>query len=533
MFPQSIRWRLPLTYAGIAFIAALILGIALLATLRGYYAERERLHLTDNAHAILDTVQRLRALHAGDAAIAEQLRSLAFIMQTRVRILDADTRIVTDTGSPATILSIATWNHDLFVDSAFEAGPEPGLRLSVESGVPPEGVALSRAGSMTLTDAPLPLESFPRTDAPLFSAGGEMSQDVVMFAVASTPYGFDLAGEVTPGGISDQVVRLPMRNAIGMLTGYIELSEGASLGSHIVGNVAGALVFAGVVALVIAAIIGWFASRRITDPVLALTNGAEQMARGKLNSRVRVAAKDEFGTLATTFNEMAAQVEATITALRRFVADAAHELHTPLTALRADLELAATETDPARQIEYVRRAHAQVRRLEMLTNNLLDLSRLESKTRSAPFRPVNVAQLVRELSEAYASRAEQVGVGFALDLPDAPLIVVGDELQLRRAIGNLLDNAIKFTPEGGTVALGVARADQRVTVTVNDTGIGIPADDLPGLFSRFHRGRNAAAYPGSGLGLAIIRAIMDAHHGDIRVASIPGSTRFTLLLPTA
>jgi signal transduction histidine kinase len=140
---------------------------------------------------------------------------------------------------------------------------------------------------------------------------------------------------------------------------------------------------------------------------------------------------------------------------------------------------------------------------------------------------------VRELSETYASRAEQAGVNFALNVPEGALTVRGDDLQLRRAVGNLLDNAIKFTPEGGTVVVSAARKDHCVTITVNDTGIGIPADDLPGLFSRFHRARNANTYPGSGLGLAIIRAIVDAHHGGISVDSAPGATRFVIQLPAA
>ncbi|MBK8031271.1 MAG: HAMP domain-containing histidine kinase [Chloroflexi bacterium] len=235
-------------------------------------------------------------------------------------------------------------------------------------------------------------------------------QDVITFAVSSTPYGFDLAGEVTPGVTSDQMVRLPIQTDDGTLNGYVELSEGAGFGAHIIESVATALVYAGGLALVIAALIGWLASRQITDPVLALTAGAGHMAQGQLHTRVDSKARGELGALATTFNEMAAQVEATVTALRRFVADAAHELHTPLTALRADLELAATETNPVQQTAYIRRAHAQVHRLEVLTNNLLDLSRLEAKTRSTPFQPVDLAQLVRELSETYASRAEQAGV---------------------------------------------------------------------------------------------------------------------------
>ncbi|MBK9746028.1 MAG: HAMP domain-containing histidine kinase [Chloroflexi bacterium] len=533
MLPQSIRWRLPLTYVGIAFIATLILGAALLATLRGYYANRERLHLEDNAVVISETVQLLRSTNRSSTEIAEQMRSLSFLMQARVRILDTAGNVVTDSGSPPTLLSLGTTETMLANPAPFdgtyvaggigqiivEAAPSgdvmPLIDMEYTEAVPVDTMVPARALSLVQSDV---------------SIG---HQDVITFAVSSTPYGFDLAGEVTPGVTSDQMVRLPIQTDDGTLNGYVELSEGAGFGAHIIESVATALVYAGGLALVIAALIGWLASRQITDPVLALTAGAGHMAQGQLHTRVDSKARGELGALATTFNEMAAQVEATVTALRRFVADAAHELHTPLTALRADLELAATETNPVQQTAYIRRAHAQVHRLEVLTNNLLDLSRLEAKTRSTPFQPVDLAQLVRELSETYASRAEQAGVNFALNVPEGALTVRGDDLQLRRAVGNLLDNAIKFTPEGGTVVVSVARKDHCVTITVNDTGIGIPADDLPGLFSRFHRARNANTYPGSGLGLAIIRAIVDAHHGGISVDSAPGATQFVVQLPAA
>ncbi|MBE2268582.1 MAG: HAMP domain-containing histidine kinase [Anaerolinea sp.] len=533
VLPQSIRWRLPLTYVGIAFIATLILGAALLATLRGYYAERERLHLEDNALVISDTVQRLRSANHTSEQIAEQLRSLSFLMQARVRILDSAGNVVADSGSPPTLLSLGTTDTML-------ANPTPFEGTYVTGGVGQIIVEAAPSGEfMPLIDMEYseaaPVDTMRPSQA-LSLVQDEVSigqQDVITFAVSSTPYGFDLAAEVTPGITSDQVVRWPIETLDGTLSGYVELSEGAGFGAHIIESVTIALVFAGGLALLIAALIGWLASRQITNPVLALTAGAGYMAQGHLHTRVDSKARGELGALATTFNEMAAQVEATVTALRRFVADAAHELHTPLTALRADLELAATETNPIQQTAYIRRAHAQVHRLEVLTNNLLDLSHLESKTRSTPFQPIDLAQIVRELSETYASRAEQAGVNFALNVPEGTLIVRGDDLQLRRAVGNLLDNAIKFTPEGGTVLVSAVRKEHCVILTVNDTGIGIPADDLAGLFSRFHRARNANTYPGSGLGLAIIRAIVDAHHGGISVDSEPGATRFVVQLPAA
>jgi two-component system sensor histidine kinase MprB len=225
---------------------------------------------------------------------------------------------------------------------------------------------------------------------------------------------------------------------------------------------------------------------------------------------------------------MADQVEETITTLRRFVSDAAHELHSPLTALQTDLELSADEADPAKQRDLIQRAQVQVKRLRDLAGGLLDLSRLEAPNAQPDRSVLDLAQLVRELGEPYASQADQAGLTLQLNLPPEPIEWVGNADQLRRAIGNLIDNAIKFTPEGGTVTIDLRCDDEQIELCVSDTGIGIPDDDLPQLFSRFHRGRNAASYPGNGLGLAIVKAIVEAHGGTVRGENSGRGARFCL-----
>jgi two-component system sensor histidine kinase MprB len=228
---------------------------------------------------------------------------------------------------------------------------------------------------------------------------------------------------------------------------------------------------------------------------------------------------------------MADRVEATVATLRRFVGDAAHELHTPLTALRTDLELVADTDDPAARLDLLDRAQAQVTRLATLTSGLLDLSRIEAEAARPKRQPIDLAGLVQELSEVYASRAEQAGIAFSLDAPDGPVTVQGNEEQLRRALGNLLDNAIKFTPAGGQVGVALRRADTAIELQVEDSGIGVPEDDLPQLFGRFHRGRNASTYPGNGVGLAIVRAIVETHGGSVTAENLAQGARFSLRLP--
>jgi two-component system OmpR family sensor kinase len=284
--------------------------------------------------------------------------------------------------------------------------------------------------------------------------------------------------------------------------------------------------------VLLAAGVGWLISRQLSAPLLALTEVTASMAAGNLSVRAEVKrdAPREVGLLAGSFNEMAEQVEETVLTLRRFVADAAHELHTPLTALRTNLELGSAEANPQ---PFINRAQTQVERLETLTRDLLDLSRLETGASQTNFGPVNLNPLVQEVGELYASRAEQMGLTFSLELPEQPLAVSGNEAHLRRALSNLLDNALKFTSEGGSVWLGLRPlpAQNWAELWVEDTGLGIPATDVPQLFSRFHRGRNATAYPGSGLGLAIVKAITEGHGGQVAVENRLTGACFQVRLP--
>jgi signal transduction histidine kinase len=234
---------------------------------------------------------------------------------------------------------------------------------------------------------------------------------------------------------------------------------------------------------------------------------------------------------------MAQRVQGTVITLRQFMADAAHELHTPLTALHTNLELLGQTTDqnrvgPTDEIR-LERAKSQLLRLQDLTDSLLELSRIEANQVDQERQAVNLNELVQTSSELYASRAEQAGLAFEMTLPSKIITVAGDVPQLQQALNNLLDNSTKFTPQPGQVGISLYQEDSWGVIAVTDTGIGVPEADLPQLFSRFHRGRNTTDYPGSGLGLAIVKAIIEAHDGRVQVAnSGPGQgCTFTLHLP--
>jgi signal transduction histidine kinase len=298
-------------------------------------------------------------------------------------------------------------------------------------------------------------------------------------------------------------------------------------------NVVQAWLLASLLGVTVAAFAGLLVSAWLVRPLRALTVASDRMARGDLAVRAEVDRPDEVGQLARSFNAMAARVEDTVTSLRRFVGDAAHGIGTPLTALQADLDLAEAHARDPDERRLLARAREQSDRLGDVSAGLLRLSRLETSDTLSPPERLDLILLARHVADAFASRADQAEVELRLDLPNGEVPVTGHGELLRTAVGDLLDNALKFTPRGGTVTLGLRAEAGTARLWVADTGIGIPASDLPAVFDRFHRGGNAAAYEGSGLGLAIVRATAELHGGAARVESSDAGSRFEMTLPLA
>jgi signal transduction histidine kinase len=515
---HSIRWRLPLSYAAIALLAALALGSVMLLVLNRYYTGMERVYLIGNAQAIRPVVEEILRRDLPKKALQDQLTGFAFLSQTQIRVQDETGLPIADSGVPDAkqyvALSAAPGRimFNVAVDgppagSSSESGPVVVFSQGVEANQPP------------LTVPPEKDILFGKVDT--------------FIAVSASPfgYGFDAAPVASPERRSSQVAIISLADSPGTL----ELSNGPAYGSDILRSVAIAWAVAGVIAIALAALAGWYASRQVTQPVLAMTDATHRMEQGDLRVRVDLQEEhqQEFLSLASSFNSMAAQVEQTVSTLREFVADAAHELHTPLTALRANLELARDAENASARTLYLSRAQEQGQRLEALVKSLLDLSRVEAIKSTSGFELVNLTQLVREIGEQFASRAEQTDRSFTLNIPDDIVNVSGNETQLRQVVANLLENALKFTPVAGWVSLQLEHSDDEVVLSVSDSGIGIPPEDLPHIFERFHRARNVSEYPGNGLGLAIVHAIVKSQGGQVSVSSNGAGrgSEFILKLP--
>ena len=280
----------------------------------------------------------------------------------------------------------------------------------------------------------------------------------------------------------------------------------------------------------------------LSYPLSEITRVTDQLAAGDWEARVPDLPPDECGRLGRSLNYLAERVRLDITQLRRsetvrkdFIANVSHELRTPLAAIKAFAETLhdAAAQDPEHRQEFILEIERNADRMTRLVDDLLALSALESGTRPPAQEPVDLMRVAAEVTASLKPLASRKEIGLRLepfhDIPE----VRGDRGQIKQVLTNLIDNAIKFTPDKGVVRLSASYGDGRVTVAVQDSGIGIPAEDLPRIFERFYRVDKARSREmgGTGLGLAIVKHIVEAHGGTVAVESRPaeGSTfRFTL-----
>ncbi|MFG2772818.1 sensor histidine kinase [Streptomyces sp. NPDC048350] len=267
------------------------------------------------------------------------------------------------------------------------------------------------------------------------------------------------------------------------------------------------------------------AAGRVLRPVRRLTDTVEHVTQTRdLTARVDVGGRDEIARLARSFTAMMAAVDESVQAQRRLVADASHELRTPLTSLTTNLELldeAQGVADPQAPA-LVREARTQAEELKLLVNDLVDLGRYGHAP--AHTEDTRLDLLADHVAARAAARSPRVTLRTEL----TECLVHADPDALERAIGNLVDNAVKWSPEGGEI---LVRVESCGTVTVTDQGPGIPEDDLPYVFDRFYRSPTALSLPGSGLGLAIVRQVADTHDGTVAAEPLEQGLRMRLSLP--
>jgi signal transduction histidine kinase len=308
-------------------------------------------------------------------------------------------------------------------------------------------------------------------------------------------------------------------------------------------------VFAtGAVALLVSVGVAFLIARSVAKPLQRITIATEEIARGDYEEELQITSPEEIARLATSFNAMAHEVQASRQAQRDLVANVSHDLKTPLTSIQgfAQAILDGTAADQGSRRRSAQIIHEEADRMARLVNDLLDLARIEAGQVVMDRQPVEIPALLQDCAEKARLQAQEAQVALQVN-SEADLVVTGDRDRLAQVLGNLLDNALKHTPPGGSISLAarsVVAAPARpreqppglVEISVTDTGEGIPPEDLSRIFERFYRGDKSRTHTGkgSGLGLAIAQEIVRAHGGQIRAESVVGlGTKFTITLPHA
>jgi len=472
---QQLNARFVLALASVALVALLVSGVALNQILPGYFVEQA-------------------SSRANSAAVATAL--LLQEQATSVTVTRPDLLIVRELRETQFLKSLATTAaNELAQGTVTFYNPDGGL--AAQAG-PDEQTAKRMRADGLAPDSEVPPQSVSETiEMP------DLSPPITFTITVSAPY-----------------------------TSRLTTLE----------RVRSTLLFTGLLALLASLVVGIPAARRFTAPLARLRRASGRLAQGQLDERAPRSDIVEIDDLARQFNVMADRLseslrllEADRDRLREFVADVSHELRTPIAALRTFTDLQRDgQVDDATRREFLERSSEQITRLEWMSTNLLDLSRIDAGIFPLDMRPGDLRDPIRSVVEAHAELAEQRGVSLLSEVPPGPVMLRFDRERTVQLLSNLVGNGLKFTPRGGEVRVELTDVPEGATLVVRDSGPGILASELPHVFERFFRGTNVgdARASGSGLGLAIARSIVEMHGGQIQVTSAIGEgSAFTVRLP--
>ncbi|HWP57379.1 MAG TPA: HAMP domain-containing sensor histidine kinase [Candidatus Acidoferrales bacterium] len=287
--------------------------------------------------------------------------------------------------------------------------------------------------------------------------------------------------------------------------------------------------------MLFAALIGWFMAKRALASVEEVTRTARIIAGGDLSQRVPVKGRgSEIDKLAATFNSMLDRIQALVTEMKEMTENIAHDLRSPITRIRGMAEMTLTIGKTIDEYEAAAASTVEDcdRLLEMI-NTMLYIAEAEALAGRPMAGEVDLAKVARDACDLFQPVAEDQGIALVAQIQDGGR-VRGELQALQRMVANLIDNALNYTEPGGTVTVSVNRDDNRAALSVKDTGIGIPQEEIPRIFRRFYRCDRSRSRPGVGLGLSLVKAIVQSHRGDIAVTSTPNlGTTFTVTFPRA
>ena len=290
-----------------------------------------------------------------------------------------------------------------------------------------------------------------------------------------------------------------------------------------------AMIFAAVIALIIAMVMGAIFARTIAAPVKKITNAAKALKEGDYSARTGMTGSDEIARLGNMFDLMADSVESNRKLERRLVTDVAHELRTPLMAIQSTVE-AMIDGVFKPDAERLETLNSEVQRLSRLVDALLKLSRLESRTKPIEQKKVDLTEMLSSVVQTHQAYIHDAGLNLEFEY-DPHVYVFGDADLLRQATANLISNAVRYTPEGGTITIMARKGDLMGQIVVKDTGIGLTPEEAKLVFQRFWRADSGRAR-GLGIGLSVVKEIVEQHNGWVRVEGRPNEGAcFTIYIP--
>jgi len=286
-------------------------------------------------------------------------------------------------------------------------------------------------------------------------------------------------------------------------------------------SVTESLAIAAAASVFAALLVSLFITRRIVAPLQTVSTASQHISDGQYDKRVEITGSDELAQLAASFNQMASQLEEVENKRRQLIGDVTHELRTPLTSIKGYMEGLVDGVLPA-TAETFEQIHHEASRLSRLVDDLQELSRVEANAFSLDIRPTDLSPLVQTILKRLSPQATIKRITLRSSLPADLRHILADEDRITQVLTNLTANALQYTSEEGTVTISAIQKDDQIHVSVKDTGIGIPAEHLQKLFTRFYRvdkSRSRIAGGGSGIGLTIAKHLVEAHGGRIWVES--------------
>jgi len=470
---RSVRSQIALTFVVISVLVIVLLGVLLSYEIEKYYFDRLLASLRTETNVIAALLQESGRRGESRGNMEKDLAAFASAAQMRLTLIDSSGAVVYDSSVPDSLLQTLE-NHSQRpeINEARQTGTGANVRFSKS-----------------------------------------ILHDLVYVA----------RKVVSPGTIAGVFPSLQ----------FVRVSVALTEVNRVMYEIRFKIVIVSIVILVMVLIVSQIVAKRLTKPLTEIAEMVKEIKAGNLDQKLPVRSNDEIGRLAELINEMTDKLKEDIEQLKKlervrseFLGNVSHELRTPIFSLKGFIEtlLEGAVDDPAVNRRFLEKAYHHANRLDTLLSDLIEISRIESGEMKMSFRYVDAVSILKNLIADFSDSAAKRKQNLLVETPDHEVLVLGDKDRLRQALGNIVDNAIKYSPEGATTTVRLIEAERTATISISDAGPGIEDVHLSRIFERFYRvdKTRSREVGGTGLGLAIAKHIVEAHSSKISVTSEMG-----------